>query len=92
MVILCHYIVRRRADEGWPICSERVAYFTPKGRPVCSEKVAGLVRKTQVDNVYVIDTNMFGFPHYQSTYLIEGKKIALIDTGLPSQLDAVRFR
>ena len=44
----------------------------------------------QVDNVYVIDTNMFGFPHYQSSYLIEGKKIALIDTGLPSQLDAVR--
>ena len=46
-MILCHCIVRRRFAKGWPICSERVAYFAPKGRPVCSEKVADLVRKTQ---------------------------------------------
>lgn len=46
--------------------------------------------ETRIDNVYVIDTNMFGFPNYQSSYLIEGKKIALIDTGIPAQLEAVR--
>jgi len=49
-----------------------------------------MVSDIQVDNVYVIDTNMFGFPHYQSCYLIEGEEVVLIDTGLPSQLDKVR--
>jgi len=44
----------------------------------------------KVDNVYVIDTNMFGFEHYQSSYIIAGEKIALIDTGIPSQLEVVR--
>jgi glyoxylase-like metal-dependent hydrolase (beta-lactamase superfamily II) len=33
---------------------------------------------------------MFGFPHYQSCYLIEGKEVVLIDTGIPSQIEAVR--
>ncbi len=47
-MILCHCIVRRRSDGGWPIYSERVAYFTPKGRPVWSEKVAVLVREMQL--------------------------------------------
>ena len=34
-------------QQGWPICSETVAYFTPKGRPVCSESPAFLLRETQ---------------------------------------------
>jgi len=49
-----------------------------------------MVFDTRIENVYVIDTNMFGFPHYQSCYLVEGKEVALIDTGLPSQVDKVR--
>lgn len=44
----------------------------------------------QADNVYVIDTKMFGFDNYMSAYLVQGKELALIDTGLPNQLDAVR--
>ena len=47
---------------------------------------------TRADNVYVIDTNMFGFKHYQSSYIVEGKKVALIDTGIPAQVDTVRSR
>jgi glyoxylase-like metal-dependent hydrolase (beta-lactamase superfamily II) len=47
---------------------------------------------TRADNVYVIDTNMFGFKHYQSSYIVEGKKIVLIDTGIPAQVDTVRAR
>jgi hypothetical protein len=35
---------------GWPICSEMVAYFTPKGRPVCSESLAFLLRNTHPEN------------------------------------------
>ncbi len=45
---------------------------------------------TRADNVYVIDTKMFGFEHYMSAFLIAGKELALIDTGLPNQLKAVR--
>lgn len=48
-----------------------------------------MVSETQIDNVYVIDTNMFNFPHYQSCYLVEGEELVLIDTGLPSQLDSL---
>ena len=44
----------------------------------------------RADNVYVIDTKMFGFEHYMSAFLVEGKELALIDTGLPDQLEAVR--
>jgi glyoxylase-like metal-dependent hydrolase (beta-lactamase superfamily II) len=33
---------------------------------------------------------MFGFEHYQSSYIITGDRIALIDTGIPAQLDTVR--
>jgi glyoxylase-like metal-dependent hydrolase (beta-lactamase superfamily II) len=44
----------------------------------------------QADNVYVIDTKMFGFDNYMSAYLVQGKELALIDTGLPNQLEAVR--
>lgn len=44
----------------------------------------------QLDNISVIDTNMFGNPKYMSAYLVKGKELALIDTGLPSQLETVR--
>jgi glyoxylase-like metal-dependent hydrolase (beta-lactamase superfamily II) len=44
----------------------------------------------RADNVYVIDTKMFGFDNYMSAFLVEGKELALIDTGLPNQLEAVR--
>lgn len=43
----------------------------------------------QTDNVYVIDTKMFGFDNYSSSYLVKGKELVMIDTGLPNQLDAV---
>jgi glyoxylase-like metal-dependent hydrolase (beta-lactamase superfamily II) len=33
---------------------------------------------------------MFDFENYQSAYLVEGKELALIDTGLPNQYETVR--
>ena len=48
----------------------------------------GLIVK--LDNIYVIDTKMFGFDHYCAAYLVEGKEIALIYTGLPSQHKTLR--
>jgi glyoxylase-like metal-dependent hydrolase (beta-lactamase superfamily II) len=44
----------------------------------------------RLNNIYVIDTHMFGFEHYNSAYLVEGKEIALIDTGEPNRLEIVR--
>jgi glyoxylase-like metal-dependent hydrolase (beta-lactamase superfamily II) len=41
------------------------------------------------DNVYTIDTKMFGFDNYMSAFLVKGKELALIDTGLPDQFEAV---
>jgi glyoxylase-like metal-dependent hydrolase (beta-lactamase superfamily II) len=43
----------------------------------------------RVDNVCLIDTKMFGFEKYMSAYIVAGEEIALIDTGLRTQLDAV---
>ncbi len=43
----------------------------------------------QLNNIYVIDTKMWGFDHYMSAYLVEGKEIALVDTGEPDQTEAV---
>lgn len=43
----------------------------------------------RIDNVYTIDTKMFGFDNYMSAYIVEGEEIALIDTGLPTQFGAV---
>jgi len=43
----------------------------------------------RLDNVYVIDTKMCGFDHYMSAYLVEGRDIVLIDTGLPNQTETV---
>jgi glyoxylase-like metal-dependent hydrolase (beta-lactamase superfamily II) len=40
------------------------------------------------NNVYVIDTNMFGFQNYCACYIVAGKKVALVDTGLPNQFAA----
>ena len=45
--------------------------------------------KKKLDNVYVIDTHMFGYPEYMSAYLIEGKELAMVDTGLPNQWDSI---
>ena len=42
----------------------------------------------RVDNVYVIDTKMFGFDRYNAAYIVKGKEIVLIDTGLPNQIEA----
>ena len=44
----------------------------------------------RVDNVYTIDTKMFGFDRYHSAYLVKGKEIALVDTGMADQLQTVR--
>jgi glyoxylase-like metal-dependent hydrolase (beta-lactamase superfamily II) len=44
----------------------------------------------QLNNVYTIDTKMFGFDNYMSAFIVEGKEIALIDSGLPTQIEAVR--
>lgn len=43
----------------------------------------------QLSNVYAVDTHMFGYPHYMSCYLIKGKELALIDTGMPDHLQDV---
>jgi glyoxylase-like metal-dependent hydrolase (beta-lactamase superfamily II) len=40
------------------------------------------------NNVYVIDTHMFGFQNYCACYIVAGKEVALVDTGLPNQFEA----
>lgn len=44
----------------------------------------------QAGNVHVIDTKMFGFDRYSSCFLVKGKELALIDTGLPNQYETLR--
>ncbi|MEM2915729.1 MAG: MBL fold metallo-hydrolase, partial [Candidatus Bathyarchaeia archaeon] len=44
----------------------------------------------ELNYIYMIDSKMFGFEKYSSIYLIKGGKNALIDTGLPTQLNTVR--
>ena len=44
----------------------------------------------RADNVYMIDTEMFGFKWFQSAYMVAGTELALIDTGVPSSIDVVR--
>jgi glyoxylase-like metal-dependent hydrolase (beta-lactamase superfamily II) len=46
--------------------------------------------KKSLNNVYLIDAKMFGFAHYMSSYLVKGKEIALVDTGLATQVETVR--
>lgn len=43
----------------------------------------------QFKNIYCIDTKMFGFKQYCAAYLIKGKELALIDTGMASQKAAL---
>jgi len=45
---------------------------------------------TRVDNIYMIDTHMMGFEHYQSAYIVKGKEVVMIDTGMPPALEIVR--
>lgn len=44
----------------------------------------------RADNVFCIDAGMFGFDRYMSVFLVQGEKLALIDTGLPDSLQRVR--
>ncbi len=44
----------------------------------------------RIDNVYVIDTKMFGFTGWCSAFLVAGKELALIDTGPPTSAQFVR--
>jgi glyoxylase-like metal-dependent hydrolase (beta-lactamase superfamily II) len=44
----------------------------------------------RADNVYMIDTRMFGFDCFQASYIVAGKEVALIDTGVPTSLETVR--
>lgn len=41
----------------------------------------------RADNVYMIDTHMFGFDCFQSSYIVAGKEVALVDTGVPPSLE-----
>jgi len=43
----------------------------------------------RLGNVHVIDTNMFNFARYCAAYLVKGREIALIDTGMASQAEAM---
>lgn len=47
-------------------------------------------KMVELNNIYMIDSKMFGFEKYSSIYLLKGRKNALIDTGLPTQLETVR--
>jgi glyoxylase-like metal-dependent hydrolase (beta-lactamase superfamily II) len=44
----------------------------------------------RADNVYLIDGKMFGFENYMSVFLVQGKQLALVDTGLPDSLEEIR--
>jgi len=44
----------------------------------------------RLDSIYLIDTKMFDLAQYMSAYLVVGKEIALIDTGLPGKIEVVR--
>ena len=43
------------------------------------------------NNIYAIDSMMFGYQHYQSCYVVvAGNELILVDAGIPSQLEAFR--
>ena len=44
----------------------------------------------RADNVYLVDTHMFGFPHFNAAYIVAGREVALIDTGAPLSAEIVR--
>jgi len=43
----------------------------------------------RLNNIYLIDAKMMGFDNYCSAYIVEGKEIALIDTGMCNQTEAL---
>ena len=46
--------------------------------------------KEQHNNVYCIDSMMFGFKNYQSCYIVAGKEVVLIDSGISPQIEAFK--
>jgi glyoxylase-like metal-dependent hydrolase (beta-lactamase superfamily II) len=46
--------------------------------------------RQRADNVYLIDTMMFGFKWFNAAYIVAGEELALIDTGVATSIDAVR--
>jgi glyoxylase-like metal-dependent hydrolase (beta-lactamase superfamily II) len=46
--------------------------------------------KKRDDNIYMIDTFMMDFEHYQSCYIVKGKEVVMVDTGMPPALEKVR--
>lgn len=44
----------------------------------------------RLNNVYVIDAKMMSQDHYNSVFLVEGKELALVDTGWSTKLGDVR--
>lgn len=46
----------------------------------------------EYNNVYLIDTMMFDFEYYSSTYLVEGKELDIVDAGLPNRLSQLLYR
>ena len=44
----------------------------------------------RAENVYLIDTKMFGFDRFNSAYIVVGDEVALIDTGAPTSWETVR--
>lgn len=45
---------------------------------------------SQFNNIYVLDTKMFGLDHYASSFLVKGAELAMVDTGQPKRWEAVR--
>jgi glyoxylase-like metal-dependent hydrolase (beta-lactamase superfamily II) len=44
----------------------------------------------RLDNIYVLDTKMHGLDYYMSSFLVKGKELALVDTCMPNQFEALR--
>jgi glyoxylase-like metal-dependent hydrolase (beta-lactamase superfamily II) len=44
----------------------------------------------RLNNIYVLDTHMFGFEHYMSAYIVQGKEVVLVDTGFPAEMETLR--
>ena len=45
---------------------------------------------TKAENVYLLDTKMFGFDLFHSAYIVAADEVALVDTGTPSSWEALR--
>jgi glyoxylase-like metal-dependent hydrolase (beta-lactamase superfamily II) len=46
--------------------------------------------REQAGNVHLIDTNMFGFDKFQSSFLIIAEEVTLIDCGVPTSFEILR--